>query len=84
MNLKMLTSFAFISVVVAGVAGCAVEHQGADEAAQQQGNVTCATDAFTVTETGGKSQVVVQDKTGAPDKSTTSEKMLTLLLNQLK
>ena len=39
---------------------------------------------ITVTETSGKSQVVVQDKTGAPDKSTTSEKMLTLLLNQLK
>ncbi len=37
-----------------------------------------------VTETAGKSQVLVQDKTGAPDKSTTSEKMLALLLNQLK
>ena len=37
-----------------------------------------------VTETGGKSQVVVQDKTGTPEKSTTAEKMLTLLLNQLK
>lgn len=37
-----------------------------------------------VAETAGKSQVVVQDKTGTPDKSTTSEKMLALLLNQLK
>ena len=37
-----------------------------------------------VTETAGKSQVLVQDKNGAPDKSTTSEKMLSLLLNQLK
>lgn len=37
-----------------------------------------------VTETAGKSQVVVLDKTGAPEKSTTAEKMLQLLLNQLK
>ena len=37
-----------------------------------------------VTETAGKAQVLVQDKTGAPDKSTTAEKMLALLLKQLK
>lgn len=37
-----------------------------------------------VTEAAGKSQVSVQDKTGASDKSTTAEKMLALLLNQLK
>jgi len=37
-----------------------------------------------VAETGGKAQVTVQDKTGAADKSSTAEKMLTLLLNQLK
>jgi outer membrane protein assembly factor BamC len=37
-----------------------------------------------VTEAAGKSQVLVEDKSGAPDKSTTAEKMLTLLLNQLK
>jgi outer membrane protein assembly factor BamC len=37
-----------------------------------------------VTEAAGKSQVLVEDKTGAPDKSTTAEKMLALLLNQLK
>jgi outer membrane protein assembly factor BamC len=37
-----------------------------------------------VTEVAGKSQVLVQDKTGTPDKSATAEKMLSLLLNQLK
>ncbi|MEO8134986.1 MAG: outer membrane protein assembly factor BamC [Betaproteobacteria bacterium] len=37
-----------------------------------------------VSEAGGKSQVLVQDKEGTPDKSTTAEKMLTLLTNQLK
>jgi len=37
-----------------------------------------------VSETGGKSQVSVQDKNGTPDKSQTAEKMLSLLLNQLK
>ncbi len=37
-----------------------------------------------VAETGGKAQVVVQDKDGVPDKTTTAEKMLTLLQNQLK
>ena len=37
-----------------------------------------------ISEAGGKSQVFVQDKTGAPDKSSTAEKMLTLLTNQLK
>jgi outer membrane protein assembly factor BamC len=37
-----------------------------------------------VAETGGKSQVTVQDKNGAPDKSQTAERMLSLLLNQLK
>ena len=37
-----------------------------------------------VTEAAGKSQVLVEDKTGAPDKSATAEKMLTLLQNQLK
>jgi outer membrane protein assembly factor BamC len=37
-----------------------------------------------VSETGGKSQVTVQDKNGAPDKSATAEKMLGLLLVQLK
>jgi outer membrane protein assembly factor BamC len=37
-----------------------------------------------VTEAAGKSQVLVQDKTGVPDKSPTAEKMLALLLNQLK
>ena len=37
-----------------------------------------------VTEASGKSQVVVEDKTGVPDKSTTAEKMLALLLSQLK
>ena len=37
-----------------------------------------------VTEAAGKTQVLVQDKTGAPDKSSTAEKMLTLLLSQLK
>ena len=37
-----------------------------------------------VSETGGKSQVTVQDKNGAPDKSTTAEKMLGLLLVQLR
>ena len=37
-----------------------------------------------VTEAAGKSQVLVEDKTGAADKSTTAEKMLTLLQNQLK
>ena len=37
-----------------------------------------------VAETAGKSQVTVQDKNGNPDKSTTAEKMLALLLNQLK
>ena len=38
----------------------------------------------TVSETGGKSQVIVLDKNGTPEKSTTAEKMLTLLLSQLK
>ena len=37
-----------------------------------------------VTETSGKAQVIVQDKDGAPDKTSTAEKMLTLLQNQLK
>jgi outer membrane protein assembly factor BamC len=37
-----------------------------------------------VSEQAGKSQVSVQDKNGAPDKSQTAEKMLSLLLNQLK
>ena len=37
-----------------------------------------------VAETGGKSQVTVQDKNGAPDKSPTAEKMLGLLLVQLR
>jgi len=37
-----------------------------------------------VTEAAGKSQVTVQDKNGTPDKTNTSEKMLALLLNQLK
>jgi outer membrane protein assembly factor BamC len=37
-----------------------------------------------VSETGGKSQVAVQDKNGAPEKSTTAEKMLGLLLVQLR
>jgi outer membrane protein assembly factor BamC len=39
---------------------------------------------ITVTENAGKTQVVVLDKNGTPDKSTTAEKMLQLLLNQLK
>ena len=37
-----------------------------------------------VAETGGKSQVSVQDKNGAPDKSATAEKMLALLQVQLR
>lgn len=37
-----------------------------------------------VAEAAGKSQVTVQDKNGTPDKSSTAEKMLTLLTNQLK
>jgi outer membrane protein assembly factor BamC len=37
-----------------------------------------------VSDTGGKSQVTVQDKNGAPEKSTTAEKMLGLLLVQLR
>jgi outer membrane protein assembly factor BamC len=37
-----------------------------------------------VSEKAGRSQVSVQDKNGAPDKSQTAEKMLSLLLNQLK
>ena len=37
-----------------------------------------------VTETAGKSQVIVLDKTGTPEKSNTAEKMLQLLSNQLK
>ena len=37
-----------------------------------------------VTEAAGKSQVLVEDKSGAPDKSATADKMLALLLNQLK
>ena len=32
----------------------------------------------------GKSQVVVLDKNGTPEKSATAEKMLALLLTQLK
>ena len=39
---------------------------------------------ITVTETSGRSQVVVLDKNGSPEKSATAEKMLSLLLNQLK
>lgn len=37
-----------------------------------------------VTEAAGKSQVLVADKTGTPEKSATAEKVLTLLLGQLK
>jgi outer membrane protein assembly factor BamC len=37
-----------------------------------------------VSEKAGKSQVSVQDKNGTPDKSQTAEKMLSLLLNQLR
>jgi outer membrane protein assembly factor BamC len=37
-----------------------------------------------VSEKAGKAQVSVQDKNGTPDKSQTAEKMLSLLLNQLK
>jgi outer membrane protein assembly factor BamC len=37
-----------------------------------------------VSEKAGRSQVSVQDKNGTPDKSQTAEKMLSLLLNQLK
>jgi outer membrane protein assembly factor BamC len=39
---------------------------------------------ITVTETSGRTQVVVLDKNGTADKSTTAEKMLQLLLTQLK
>ena len=41
-------------------------------------------DRIVVAEAGGKSQVTVQDKTGAPDRSTTAEKMLSLLQVQLR
>ena len=57
-------------------AGCEVKSDDANLLQEQY--------RLVVTETGGKSQVLVQDKTGAPDKSSTAEKMLSLLLGQLK